>query len=128
MRLLARGAMVVLLSLVLPSEGEAQFRQRSMLADAIEANVARSAAFANLGGNAPRCAGSIAEAFVGGALGGAFVGAVFGFFVGLVYAWGSRDDFRAIVNSTTLGGAAVLGVVNAVQWDRRCRTLAGALP
>ena len=125
---IARVVIFVLLSLALPSEGGAQYRPRSILADAIEANAARSAEFAALGGAAPRCDGSLAGALLGGAVFGGIVGTVFGFFFGLSMPFGGPEGMRKIMNSAIIGGAAVFALVGAVYWKRSCRAPAGALP
>jgi hypothetical protein len=124
----ARIAVLVILSLALPSEGGAQYRPRSILADAIEANAARSAEFAALGGAAPRCDGSLAGALLGGAVFGGIVGTVFGFFFGLSMPFGGPEGMREIMNSAIIGGAVVFAVVGAVHWNRNCRAPVSALP
>lgn len=127
MRLIARGAMIVLLSLVLPSEGEAQLQQRSLLADVVEAPSAREAALVSLLQPGP-CRGTLASAAVGGAVFGALIGALISFFVALRTTVNSMGHERFNGTPLIVGGAVLFGFLSANSWQRRCGMTDGVFP
>jgi hypothetical protein len=126
---IAQIVIVVLLSLALPMEGEAQFQPRSLLADVVEMPSAQSAALAEYLRTQPRvCRGSLVGNTLAAALFGAFVGAVITFVGGmltLVHTWGQKK-----FNGTpyVVGSAVVFGFLAAYDWQTRCAITDGAFP
>lgn len=116
------------LSLVLATEGEAQYRQPSLLANVVNPPSAERATLSPMAAPAPLCDGSLSKAVVGGALVGTVIGAVVSLGVGVRKV--SRSMYAKPIDSLPymVGGAVIAASVAAIFWQRNCGYPAAALP